>query len=775
MLLCHNISMKYIIILLIVILNLKASVINVIQYKDEGKQKYILEIDSDSFFSCTKSTNINLQDIIRCKNFNIDKNISKSFDYFKFEFRNSYLFIYPKSKYKIVTFDKKIYDKILFKDNQKVKYLNIIFFQKEPKYLKNSIKSNTLSFDINFPKHDYAIGVLDENLLPVANSFDIDKLKFIRKKYQKKDYENVVKSVDRELRRGNSFRSELLLLKLKAIDKILEYDNTNYTYEDLYENSNSYIKEFASNKHFTEAMFYKIKSLYKLGQRQKAYSLTKRVYNNFKNDYYAQKALLLKIKNLFYRGNKYKKIALKMLYDLFYNTKNSKIALQSAFLLTKFNLILKNLKDAKLYLEKILKFEPKFLVTQKGSFDLAKRFASMKDYKSAVKIANILYKNRKEVSEELLKNLGYWQEKSKDYISAYETYKKYLSQYPYGKYKSFIKERIDKTSIELKDENISKKMVELNNLMKIYKGDPLYKKAFLKKLDILEKEKRYKDILALQEAIKEINATSYLKKASTQLFKQNIDKSCLYSITLVKRYKANVTKDDEYKLAKCYYQEAIYQDAQKIIAQKLKNLTNLEEMPKWYYLGIKVYYRLGNYEEALKLYEDFKKLDTKNRFKDILYTIFDIYAQKEDIQNMIEIANEIEKTFSNKPQNLDIFYKILRTTNDRMVKVLYAKKILKLQKILKIKVYSPIVDIILIKNLIKLNKNKEALKYFASAYLSKKKSDSQKAQLLFLAGEASMNLKDIDKAKKFFIKCGTEVKSRMWQQLCTDSLKLLEE
>ena len=104
----------------------------------------------------------------------------------------------------------------------------------------------------------------------------------------------------------------------------------------------------------------------------------------------------------------------------------------------------------------------------------------------------------------------------------------------------------------------------------------------------------------------------------------------------------------------------------------------------------------------------------------------------------------------------------------------YAKKLLDLQKSLKVSTYSPQVDLELIKALMNLGKNKEALKYFAIAYMDKKKSDVQKAELLYLAGEASLKLKKIKEAKEFFSKCGSEVKSKLWVNLCSESLKLID-
>jgi tetratricopeptide (TPR) repeat protein len=70
---------------------------------------------------------------------------------------------------------------------------------------------------------------------------------------------------------------------------------------------------------------------------------------------------------------------------------------------------------------------------------------------------------------------------------------------------------------------------------------------------------------------------------------------------------------------------------------------------------------------------------------------------------------------------------------------------------------------------------KKALSYFADALLDNSLDDRQKAQLLYLAGDISLKLNNKEQAREFFIKCGVDIKSGIWQKLCADSLRLLDD
>ncbi len=761
----YNIPMKKVIYLFLFALTLNSSTIQIVKMRADSNLYYILELTSSREFFCKRVATFDNLNKIEC-NLNLHQDENKSFEFFSLEIADKVV-IKPKYKYKIIPFKKK--------NN----YVDIVFFKKDSGLFEKNEKDG-LNFNINFDiPHRFYISVLDENLRPDVTIRDAHKVNFIKSLYKKKDYESAIKSIDREIKRNNSFKSDLILLKIQALDKLLDLGARGYKYEDIIKETNTFMSKYPSSSKFTQVMYYKIKSLFKIGKRNKAIFLTDKLNNSFKKDKYTSYALILKANSLS-RNKKTKLQSYKILKDLLYNTDDMDIALKSAYLLTKYSLDDKNVIDAKFYLNKILKSKPEYLKKNRDSYAIAEKFAFLKDYLSASKIMKVIV--GKKPKKEYLKSLAIWEDKAGLKESAYKNYKRYIKLYPKGEHISFIKEKMDKVLLDVNETNNSKKLEDIDKIIKNYSNDPIYKKALIQKVKLLEKNKKYKNILKLQKRLMDINESKYINSAASQLFKKYIDsKNCIQSVKLVDKYKIRVdTDNDLYMLSKCYYDLSMYKESSELGIKYIKGGNN-KSLDKWYYLTIKSLVKFGKYEKALKIFDDFKKIVDidKSKFSDIYYSIFEVFYNTKQSIKMQDILRKIEQIYPNRVKNLDLYYKIVKFLNvnksNTLLVTLYAKKLLKLQSKLKVYPYSPNIDILLIKALMNLNKNKEALSYFASTYLDKKKNDTQKAELLYLAGEASEKLKKYKQAKEFFSKCGSEIKDKMWIKLCSESLKLIDD
>lgn len=772
--------MKILIYLFFFIGCLSATSISVIKLKDESKSIIHFSLVSKQSFKCKIFSDSNLKDNIYC-NITNDNNISKSekFDFFSFKIKENSILIIPEVNYKLFTDDIEIFDKSLFDNKKSYKKLDIIFYKNSPEYFQYKSITNNLNFDIKYTDNtDLYIDVLNDDLNPVVSLKDVTKINFIKKLYRKKDYYSVITKADRELKNNNIYSSEILLYKIRALDKLLE-DKTEveYSYDNLESACNEFIERFPSNKNLTEVLYYKSKSLYARGKYNNANTIVNRLNKNFPNDFFSEKASILKAKNLFFR-NKMKNISYKILKDVLYNTKFVENALESAYLLTGNYLKDRDIKQAKIFLEKILKYNKEYLLKDyKKSYEYAKKFADLKDYVSAVKIAEVLNKSRS--SEEILKDLAFWQDKANMKEKAYKDYKEYLEKYPDGKYIQFVREKMDKVLLDVNDTNNSKKLKDIDKVIEKYANEPIYKKALLEKVKLLYKNKKYNEILKISDKLKDINETSYVEKSAQKLVYDYLDKQdCTRAVNIVNSYKVPISSTKLYKLTKCYYALARYKDSLDL-SKKFIQSKSFNENIDWYFLAIKSAAKLRDWTTVIKLYEELLKIKgDRDIAKDIYHDVFYSYIGLKYISKALDIVSIVEKKYPNDPKLLDIYYSLIKYYKNNKVDlsiVLYAKKLLKLQKKLKVQTYSPIVDIMLIKSLKNLNKYKEALSYFADAYLSKNINDIQKAQLLYLAGELSIKNNNIKQAREFFIKCGTDVKSRMWQKLCSESLKLIED
>ncbi len=774
--------MKRLIYLTYAISYLTASNLIIQKEKDEGKDIFHLTIYSNEPVICRINKDYYQKDSIECTSTGFDNNISldKKFDFFDLTVNHDHIVLKPKYKYMFFDRDLPIYKKKLFAEWNKSKIVDIVFYKETPTYINPVHNDNGLGFDIDFKvDEDFYIDVLNDELKPVISINDVSKIDFLKKLFLKKDYLSVINKANRELKNRNIYSSDILLYKIRALDKILEdkYEDE-FTYDDLENACDDFIQSYPSNKHLSEVIYFKIKSLYKKGKYKKASIIVQKLKKNFNNDVFSEKAQILEAKNLYQRV-KYKNKANQILEKLLYNTKNVQIALESAFVLVGNRLEEKDPQRAENVLDKILKYKADYLkLYPKKSYKYAKLFASNKYYNDAVKIAEILIKNNED--EELVKNLALWQEKANMKDLAYKNYKKYLKLFPDGKYYNFVKERLDKVLLDLNDTNVSKKLQNIENIIKKYSNDPIYKKALIEKVKLYIKEKKFEEVLKLKKDLSDLNQTKYIDIAAKSIFDKYMNENdCMNSVDIVSKYKIVVDSKKLYKLTKCYYNLARYKESFEL-AKKYIMSEDSKEITKWYYIAIKSATKLRDYTSSIKLYQDMQKINNieDSQYKDIYFDIFESYFGLSYIDKALETVRLIEKNFANDPRLLDVYYKIIKYYKDKksdLMIVYYSKKLLNLQSKLKVGDYSPIVDIMLIKSLKNLHRYKEALSYFANAYLSKNINDEEKAQLLYLAGEISLKESNIKQAREFFIKCGTDVKNRMWQKVCSESLKLIED
>jgi tetratricopeptide (TPR) repeat protein len=771
--------MKKLIYLISLSIYLSASSLSVVKLKDEGLDVLHLSIKSKEFFKCSVENDYSLQDKIVC-DLKYDNNISldNNFTFFEFSIKDKKIYIYPKYEYKIFMDDMPIYDKNIFKNLKLIKKIDIVFYKKALTFFKES-KKNGLNFNIEFPKNESLyIDVLNDNLVPIMSIKDVHKVDFIKKLYKKGDYTSVIKKANIELKNNNIYSSEILLYKIKSLDRLLENKNEiEYDYKDIENSCDIFIDRYPSHKDISQVLYYKIKSLFNRGKYKIAIKLTNDLSNNFPFDFFSEKASILKGKYLFFQKNKKNK-SYKILKDILYNTKYPENALESAYLLIEHNLKDKNIQSAKIYFEKILKYDKNYFRNDyKNSYKLAQKFASLGDYKDASEIALIISKDMDD--EELLKNLSYWQDKANLKDLAYKNYKKYLKKFPNGKYVDFVKERLDNVLLDIKDINKTKKIKDIDKIIKKYKKEPIYKKALIEKVKLFLSDKKYKSVLKLANQLKEINVTSYINEAAEKLLIEYLDKNdCINSIKLIDDYKVTVDSQRLYELAYCYFKTARYKDCLNLVKKYIVS-SSFDNTLKWYYLGIQASFRLRDYTTSINLYEDIIKINDDKRIDlDIYFSVFYSYLRLKYIDKAMKILEKIENIEPKNPKLLDIYYELVKYYKNKKIDlsvVLYGKKLLKLQDKLKVDNYTPYIDILMITSLKNLNRYKEALSYFAKAYLSKKITDSQKGQLLYLAGELSMKINNLKQAKEFFTKCGLDVKNEMWQKLCSESLKLLEE
>ncbi len=785
--------MKYIIILTLYPLYLYSASILINFAKDENSTFSIVHLYDEQEIFCKK----NLLDIdifdIKCQFVDrIDQNIkNRENKYFYISFDQNYIIFKPKFKANLYPVTEELITNSEILKNQKQKYKHwIIIGYKENSNIFNKNDKYFINFPVTFYESELpSVGVLDLEEKPIHDAKDAKKLATIKKLYKNQKYQDVIDTCDLFLQSSSNttFKSELELYKLRAYDKLMFLDEFQSQYIDPYESidlAQNWLVQNPSSIYLPEVLMYITKSYLKLGLISKAKPYFEVMENEYKNSdfyyltklYYAQKAF----------SNRNKAKAIKMYKDVLYNTKSIPTAAMAALNLTDLYLILNDKKNAVDFYSKVLKAGDIFFKNNiKQNYNIAKKFAQIKEYdlaiKSVQKLIDIMNsKSENTLLEHMQKDLAYWHELRGDFDKAYQLYNSYLKKYPNGKYKEFVSKQIDKIQINFQENNETKRLNYLNKIIKNYPNDPIYEKAIIQKAKILLKQNQIDEILELKSELnKSEEGNNILKKAVIKkidhAFKQD---ECIEAVAFIKEYNISSKNYNENNYYECFKRVGAYKEAFEI-AKKHFNDQNINNKLHWLYKGAKVSNKIGLYKNTILLGNEVEQIAKKyniTKYLDIAYEKAEAYYSLKKYDDlMLKEVEKIEKLFKNSIKNIDIFDKVLRyakSINNSLLIKKYAKEIIRLQKLHKISDYSPIVEFDLITILKKEKQYKEALD-IGLELLYKKLNDNQKARVLYTLGELSQKLNKPKEAKEFFLKCGEIVQDNKWQKLCVENMKIL--
>ncbi len=772
--------------------------------KEEDQKFEILHIKHSSPFKCTKFERNTQEILYECKiktkiSFNEKREKTKFFHiYFLNENNLTTLIIKPKFNSLLIPISTHLYEnETISPTKEKIvsNHWQIVSFKKELKYLKKN-KDIGINFPITYNKFKTPfIGALDIEGKPITydKKSEISPYQQLLKYFQNKEYEDVIKEADYYLKKDKSviFKSEIMLLKIRALDKFLESEeykksDLKVTYNDLEKTAKEWLKLFPSDRHIPEVLMFLSKAYLHNGMKKNALYYLNILTSEYKNSRFTELGKIYFADT--YAESKPKK-ALKEYKKILFSTKDIFVASTAADRIANIYMKLKNLKKAKEYFKKILSSNPNFYLKNLDSaYNLAHKLAANGLEEIGAIIADKIIKNTKNRKkkrdpffEELLKDRAYWFDKAGEKEKAYEYYKEYLKKYPYGKYMEFVKERLDLLIFDMPDKNATKTLQQYDHIIKKYKKDKeVINRALLEKAKLLLKIGKYEEVLQMKPLLKGIKnkekeIKEILKKAAYQKAIKNIEnKKCIDAISLIKEYDLKIKSNDK-KLFECYFQTADYKNALKIF-KKHRREEDLNKKIEWLYMGAKLFYKTGEYEKVLEICEDFEKLKklTKMDIKEMPYLCFEAMAKKRLYEKMINFSKKIEQNYPNNFKNIEIFYKIVKEAllkKDDMVVLKFAKKIMKLQESFKIYTLSPKIEFIYIEALKRVGKNKEALKEI-NTLLQKIKDPKKRARALFLAGELSVKIENLKEAKKFFKECSEVNTTSPWKNLCKENLSL---
>ncbi len=775
--------MKYFVYLILFSFNLYSAQLILNRYEEPNQSVDVYHLIDKKPIKCTTEYGEGFANIVRCKLQSpiiLDKHV-RSDTYFDIIFQDNEIIFKAKRFVQIIPIDDKLIDKIVVTKNKRYRHWAIIGARKQPDILVDKGKTR-----FNFPvkymeKSAPYIGALDLNGEPVKNKKGAIYIAKIKKLYKQKKYNDVLKVVKQYMSmHHDSFASEIALYRIRSESKLAKKNRS--LYEDLLRDAQQWIEDNPSNKHIPEVHKYIVESYLGKGRLKKAEKYLNLLTSGFSNNKFTQQAQIAYADTI-YKQKKRRKEALRIYKDVLYATKDLDTASLAALRIANTYLDFKESSKAKKIFEKVLKSNPEFILEYYNeTYKLAKRFADAEQYDMALDIAQHLEKIKDDkFSEDLLKSMAFWEEAKGNSKRALMLYNRYLKIYPKGKYKKFVLRHLDTLMIMQSDSNATKKLQFIDEILAKYSDPDIQKKALEEKVKILMQMQKYQNVLQLENKLKQYKLDKYVQESADKLLLETLDDNkCDLVLKIMQDYNITVGKKHEETLFKCEINLGLF-DKAFTLGQKHISSDNLHEKLKWLYLMTKLYKKLDKNKKVILSGNDVLKLSRilgENKYDDILYDIANAYYNLREYDDlMLKTVKEIEQRYPNNIKNVDLFMKVVRyaqARKDLMLELNYAKKVIDLQKRFGISAYSPKIEIIYAHALKKAGKYQKALNYVLKL-VNKKMSDIQKAEVLYLAGELSMDLHKTEDAKKYFTKCGEIVKDSEWQKLCAENLQLLAE
>lgn len=655
----------------------------------------------------------------------------------------------------------------------------VVAFIDTPPFIKEQPKNNT---SINFPF------VLNKDRLPYVGSLDFkgnpvhiskvaDVTEYLKsmQNFEDKKYDIVVSQVDDVIKDypNSLFMAELLYYKIKSLDKLGRYDEVSTI-------ASAYLKEFSADENVAEIISLLAKAYGKMGYSTDADYFFDRLFNEHSESIYSKWGLLYLAEHMESLGSTPKA---KELYKRAINESgNVDIAIEAAFKLVKIDLESLNTKAALEYIQKISNVKPEFFLQHySASYDMMHTLSENGEFYGAMLIAKALLDggNKTPNYEEILKNYAIWLGRGSDKKSSLEYLNRYLDEFKDGLFVNEIKIAKDALffDVEESDENLSEKLTKLDSLIEEYGSEELASKALYEKAKLLNANKRYADVLNLEYELEKLNKDEYkdvdtiIKESAIGSMKELLDKKeCSRVLAISSKYKIELSREWDEGLYECATKGNDYVLAKKITTKNL-NSKNIQERKKWLFRHIVADFGLKEYAKVVYEAQELLELakDDKN-YQEIYRYLFDTYKNQSNYIKMVETLDKVVSNFGTNYKDLDRYMAMLNSANakkDINLVVEYGEKILDINK----KIFAPQVEFALYDAYMQKNEPKKAfemMKLLDGFELSSIDRSRQK----YLLGNALLRLWRNDEALRAYDESIEAKSDSAWANLAKKAKEL---
>lgn len=695
--------------------------------------------------------------------------------------------ITPKTKISLYSdgFDLRTDPQIYVSNEKQTKHWSVIGYSgKIPMLEVQNENQNTLNLPIRSAKETYPyVGGLDlkGNPISMKRVQDVTDYMELKKAYKNGDYSKTLFLGKKILEKypNTIFKNELLLYQIRA----LHFMGDN---EQILPLSKQFIRQYSSDSGVAEVLAYAGDSYAKKGQGADSEYFFNRLFSEHKDSPFATQGMFLKAQQLEVSGKPkpaeaYYKMALQ-------KTKDVELASAAAFRLVNMKIVFGHLDEAKEYVEKIVRANPDYFSKMRDqSGTMINTFAENKDSKTAAKITLCLMDKTPKKSDEhqqLLKNLGLLYASAGEKDQALKRFDEYLKMYPYGAGFAEVKRAKDGLFFEKTEPRGEAGIKKYNDLIDHYGNDPVGQMALYKKAQLLQKEEKHQDVLAIESDLYHLNskefpgASEIIGKSAIALTKKKLEAlQCSEAMMLHKMYRIKLEPQWDGLTFDCALRMGNFPVAKKIATPHLKAAT-IAERELWLTRMTKVYFELGEYKEALRSGKEAVSLieAQKNpKLNDVYRTLFDTAQRMGDDVRMIEYIKGCENAFGTDFKDIERYTQMLSVGLKRKDDILvqnYANRVMTLQNRTKTYTQSPFIEFTLAQSFINQEKNNEALQTLKSL-TPRKLNTQQRSRQQYLIGSLAMKLGKTAQAKEAFNASVKIDAKSAWSKLAKDALELL--
>lgn len=774
-----------------------------INYGKEAKQHFsVLNINHKEALECTEEYNAQ-GDVLRviCT---LDRTPIASFSptetlFFRFWSRvvdgRFFLYIEPKHKIKLYATPSDLKSNApITKEQPKIsKTWQVIGYENEIPFLNDyndQSKPRGLNFPIKIIRNDELyVNDLDINRGPLnyEEGEDYEAYSHIQTLMKNHSHIEAVKAIDETLNAypKTIFAKDLLLFRLRALEHFDAVENSDM----IVDMGTKWVKKYPTDSGVPEVLYYLGNAYADLRIPQEAKYYFDRIISEYPNSRYTPLAKMALAKN--FNAGADESAASKLFAQAYQEAKDLDSASAIAIEWSKFRIQNNEKAQAQKLLETMLKVNPSYITKYPiKSYEFLKLLAEHEMYLIAAQLGEYFYENlpNDDISaEDLLNNVSLWYQASGSTQDAHRINKAFLQEFEHRPKSEEVRERDDKLLFNLaEDENTDSKIAKYDYIIQNYPHGPEQEKALALKVQALFDAKKYKEVIALKDTLKD---ETLIEKSYVALLEDSIEKGdCKqvsgYYLALKSPLQA-LQEKQKMPLFDCMYSLSLNKEAAQISQDMAQNATKLEDKLAWLYRDAQNFAKLGDSKsaaragrDALALAQSLKSSD----YYDVGFPLFNALHALDNKDEVLQVYTFLKENIPNHPQMLSVDLMLLKDSQNQSDDVgieIYAKDILRLQNLQGVDSQSPYVDFALAQSYIRTQRNIEAINTL-NDLLKKEISDDDKQKTLYLKGSLLKSMQDSQKseinesAQQSFESCVAIPYNGAWQNLCKQALDILK-